>query len=329
MKSLKSKVILSAVVLIFALVATIGSTFAWFTVSNTVATSNISLNVISADSLLIKLANYTAADGDATAAAQLNPANYSQSATINDTTLDAAGYIDLGASESMDLWQLGLVTAVQPGYATVTANPAELRTMVTAVATNPDRELSAGAYTGFNSQSGGAIQLKFWVMSQSSANKYLRVNELLITGTTASTEVNTALQNSMRVSVYSSVATVGNSYLFMKDLAGASYDYSFAFTSANADTFYAGSVYPTDIMVGFNYIDQLTLGINGASTALTAAALASQKLGTSTSNITTLVQNVPQLVTVTYFIEGWDAQASDLLNTATFQTSFRFTIVNA
>ncbi|MFA5698090.1 MAG: hypothetical protein WC888_06695, partial [Candidatus Izemoplasmatales bacterium] len=60
MKSLKTKVILSAIVLMFALVATIGSTYAWFTVSNTVSVSSIQMNVGTQEGLLIR-----AYDGEA------------------------------------------------------------------------------------------------------------------------------------------------------------------------------------------------------------------------------------------------------------------------
>jgi hypothetical protein len=56
MKQLKTKVLLSAFVLIFALVATIGSTFAWFTVATTVNVETMQLNVQSQDSLLIRMA---------------------------------------------------------------------------------------------------------------------------------------------------------------------------------------------------------------------------------------------------------------------------------
>ncbi len=55
MKQLKTKVIMSAFVLLFALVATIGSTYAWFTVSNEVAVQSIDLDIITADSLLIQV----------------------------------------------------------------------------------------------------------------------------------------------------------------------------------------------------------------------------------------------------------------------------------
>jgi len=70
MKALKTKVILSAFVLLFALVATIGSTYAWFTVSNTVSVSAFNLEVQTSPSLLIRLwdeVNGDTADGTWTA----------------------------------------------------------------------------------------------------------------------------------------------------------------------------------------------------------------------------------------------------------------------
>ncbi|MDP3130398.1 MAG: hypothetical protein Q8N15_03565, partial [Bacillota bacterium] len=55
MKNLRNKIVLSGLVLLFALVATIGSTFAWFTVSNTVTVASMQMNVKSSESLLIKV----------------------------------------------------------------------------------------------------------------------------------------------------------------------------------------------------------------------------------------------------------------------------------
>ncbi len=324
MKSLKSKVILSALVLIFALVATIGSTFAWFTVSNTVSTSNITLNVVSADSLLIKLANYDDTNAEATDLAQTNPANYSQLVTLSDGNLTTAGYFS-GADDSIADWKLQLLTAVQSTYATVSANPALLNTMNPL--TNPDRELVNDAV--FNSSTPGGIQFKFWVMSQSAANKFLRFSTLNLEGTHVSTDVNDALEQSARVSVYSSLSS--NGYIYMRNIPAtallASYDYDFAFTTANLDTYHSLAIYGAGpSLLGFNEIDDLTLGLSGSGTALTASALAALGYGTTTSNIITLVQNIPQMIIVTFWIEGWDAQSSNLINSAAFQADFKFTI---
>ncbi|MFA5696821.1 MAG: hypothetical protein WC888_00125 [Candidatus Izemoplasmatales bacterium] len=55
MKSLKKKVILSAFVLGFSLLTAFGSTYAWFTVSNTVTINSIELNVSTSPSLLIRV----------------------------------------------------------------------------------------------------------------------------------------------------------------------------------------------------------------------------------------------------------------------------------
>ncbi|MFH0993262.1 MAG: hypothetical protein V1761_02810, partial [bacterium] len=80
MKSLRNKIILSGLVLLFALVATIGSTFAWFTVSNTVTVGAMQLNVQTSESLLIK--PYAGEDGDE--GALLNAENYKANITIAD-----------------------------------------------------------------------------------------------------------------------------------------------------------------------------------------------------------------------------------------------------
>ncbi|MFA5006671.1 MAG: hypothetical protein WC509_04310 [Candidatus Izemoplasmatales bacterium] len=55
MQSLKRKVTVSAFVLVLALLTTLGSTFAWFTVSNTVTVGSIELNVKTSPSLLVRV----------------------------------------------------------------------------------------------------------------------------------------------------------------------------------------------------------------------------------------------------------------------------------
>jgi len=341
MKSLKSKVILSALVLIFALVATIGSTFAWFTVSNTVSTSNIQLNVVSTDSLLIKLASYGAVDGDA--ASHLDAAAYSTSVTVDATTLTSDnGYIGgYNSNAAYSTWRLGISTAVQSTYAAVSGIPGAQLLLDTTAASNPKRTL-AGAPV-INSTSGGVITLKFWVMSQSADNKYLRVSELNVLGQSASPDGNTAIQESLRLSFHNSVTNAGwalplqsaRAYIFGNDI-----DYDFEFLPANSTTYFSGTDYtyvdPNYTLNGFNMIDDLIHGIvtaAPATTALTSADLLAYTVNgvnvhgvINTTNLARLVQNTPQLVTVTMFVDGWDADASDLLNTIPFRVSFKFTI---
>ena len=93
MKGLRNKVILSGIVLLFAFIATIGSTYAWFTVSTQTTVEGVSLQVTAADNLLIRAKNYT--DDSAFMADQLNPIYWSTSLTRSE--LVTAGY--LGSTE--------------------------------------------------------------------------------------------------------------------------------------------------------------------------------------------------------------------------------------
>ena len=105
MKSLKSKVILSAIVLVFALVATIGSTYAWFTVSNTVAVEPMQLDVQSSESLLIRVFNgETAANVVATSGGLLDATSYKAS-------LSTADIIAATAYAGLADWTMSPVTA--------------------------------------------------------------------------------------------------------------------------------------------------------------------------------------------------------------------------
>jgi len=120
MKALKSKVILSAAVLLFALVATIGSTYAWFTVSSTVSVPSLTLTVKSSKSLLIR--PYYGETGDES---YLDvPSNYKTSLLLADittvdtedpayTTIEGTGPYTTSPYANISAWRLNNVTAAQ------------------------------------------------------------------------------------------------------------------------------------------------------------------------------------------------------------------------
>lgn len=171
MKSLKSKVILSAIVLVFALVATIGSTYAWFTTSATVAVEPMELNVQSSESLLLRV--YNGETTVSTAAGGLLDADtYKATLSLSDITgATTAGY------NALNTWRLTPVTATTL-YATTALNGFALKTMAVA---NNNLGRTYGDATTSNSTTGGFIDLKFWVLSQGTDPENMGLQDLLIT----------------------------------------------------------------------------------------------------------------------------------------------------
>ena len=308
MKSLKSKVILSALVLIFALVATIGSTFAWFTVSNTVTTSALTLQVTTADSLLIRVADvdtplsqnpatYVADMGLTSAQNPLDPTQYT-------TALNTASFIaDLGYT-NLSSWRIAPASAVQSTYLTVV--PGTLSVLDDASFARP-----LGTLATVNNAGGHAIKLAFWVMSQST--KDLKVNATsAINGTSGETSVQEAIEQSVRLAVLST-GNATNGLLFGQDI---DYAYDYATMQSVAALISAGP-----------FSDTVFNKITDRTSTTTIPAGYSTYVGTD--GVTVLQQltlNVPVVVWVTIFVEGWDSDARNYLSNATMSVTFSFTI---
>jgi hypothetical protein len=313
MKALKSKIILSAAVLFFALVATVGSTFAWFTVDSTNNVVSMTLNVQSADSLLIKVAN------------PADPTGAASDLTVASTYYTTITTAMITSAYSLSAWRLEPVTAVQPDYATVSGELASLQEFTNNL--NPLRALDAieaGTFgTGnwgvdVNAASGKVIQIGFWVMSQASTTKNVGVTALSITANNA-IAARDQVTDAARVSF-----KLGEDSAFIYANTGAlDYDYEYLI---NLPGYYAGAVYNTSPveLLGFNRIDQLTAGLNGSSTALTDELLEGLSVHRTAGSavLGDLVADTAELLTITIFVEGWDAQATNTVISAAFNVSF-------
>lgn len=128
MKQLRTKVLLSAFVLIFALVATIGSTFAWFTISTSVEIETMELNVSTEDSLLIKVWE---TGEDFNTPTLLDASQYKTFIPIEDIL---ATYADLAT------WRLSPVTVINSTY---TGIDGDVFNVLTTPNTDFDRSLSS------------------------------------------------------------------------------------------------------------------------------------------------------------------------------------------
>ncbi|QLY40086.1 hypothetical protein HF295_04100 [Hujiaoplasma nucleasis] len=316
MKALKTKVILSGIVLVFAFIATIGTTFAWFTVSQTATVDTMTLNVTSADSLLIMPLTPTETAGDFVNDNSGNP-NDLQTAGNYMTVIEVAdlysdGY-QIGPSAATP-WRISPASVVSNGYAAYDAknltylSDFENRTLASATKNNAD-----GQY----------LELRFWVLLQGD-NGDTAALELIDTSSIASNAGNSANQadiaNAVRLVVWGDNtdfggSTVGDAFVF-----GNGIDYSYTFTGDFAGT---SNNTLSDLEATAGDLENLT---NLNSSVIDHFELSSY---TTTGNPTDLMiidANVPTLVTVYIFVEGWDADATNNISLAQFDISFGFQI---
>ena len=308
MKSLKTKVILSAVVLIFALVATIGSTFAWFTVSATVSASSITLNVTTQDSLLIKVANEAATYATVAGTEELNASNYTTTVDATDFTL-ALGY-------ELDSYIVQPATIINSTYDAIVPNAYN-----SIAVSNAKRPLSSIG-SPFNSDTGYAIQLKFWVMTQSETAELRFINPV-VSADTGNATVDAQVASSIRLNVSTAADQVGKVYSNGNtNITDYGYDFS---TTINAATSPANPATP-----GTDDFDDLTqLSTYATLTGTMAAYTGSNSVIVDTNAVsgTNLIANTPVLVFVTVYMEGWDSDTTNAVIGQQFTISFDFTIL--
>jgi hypothetical protein len=294
MKALRKKVILSAVVLLFALVATIGSTYAWFTITDTANVATPTLQIQAVDSLLIKLAAHDATQDDA---------NNHKDATQYKQGISASDLTSHPSYSNITSWTLYPVTSIINDYSALKAGAFN---KLGVGDTRPLSGIGAGDYN--TTATGKVIRIKFWLMSQSDDN-YVKVRNVTITGQSSS-GVNTLIEGSTRIAV--TKASDSNGYIY-GNTGAIDFDFTFAGTS---QAYTGGEPSPAN---GFNTLDQHTLDL---STTLES----SNQLGTNASQICELDTLAPVLVIVDIFIEGWDSQATGQIIAGALQVSFNFTI---
>lgn len=344
MKALKTKVMLSAFVLLFALVATIGSTFAWFTVSNEVKVDQFELNVQTSDSLLIRVYK----PGETINTSDLLNAN-TYSTNLTSSMIGAAGTY----SEGFTGWRLTPVTAVQFTDTDLTYNGLDPFKLSVLSLSNPlvrthtpvDNDAPALA-ANRNNASGSFIELKFWVMSQSVGTRNLYLHELLITSDTTATDnllpgqQNAA--NAVRLGVgATSGATTGEAdltpatgYVFANFLhTSATQPYGFAFIPGmrgydNTALSTLNALTQNTNIVTSHALFTTALGseVTNESKVIAVGSPLATYTGAGVQSITTLAANTPQLISVRIYIEGWDAYATNAIIAAKFKINFSFVI---
>ncbi len=284
MKSLRNKVILSAIVLAFALIATIGSTYAWFIVSQNVTVESMTLNVTAEDSLLIKVFE---TGETASTAAVLDILNYST--TLSNQDLIDAGYTDLAT------YKLQPVSSIQTDY--LTSSP-KLLTYLTSL-TDYARPLATAEAYANNATNGKFVELKFWLYSQSATNKDVVLDDYTVSATNADSQRD-AITDAVRLAIWED----GQASL----IYGNSKDFLFAFESG-LKGYYSGTPDGTH----FNTL------VDGSKTPTEVAGTLD-----SSVIVDELAPNTPTLVVVRIYVEGWDADVTNAVISAAFDITWIF-----
>jgi hypothetical protein len=310
MKSLRNKVILSGIVLLFAFIATIGSTYAWFTVSQSVSVPTMELNVTAAESLLIRVDNISATNPNP---GNLNdPSNYFTALTVEQ--IIEGGYLYdninyLTPLTSTDPWRLQPSTIIQPDYTSVDGKILNYLNL-----SSPDRELLPIG-TNYNNNTGYYIQLGFILLSQSENDYYLQMSNIVINATALNTfAYQEKVEDAVRLSVFEE-GSVADPFIYGQDI-----DYDFAFisgqpgystTNASVSLIAAGGIFNALVDLDSNPVT--TIPTNHYDSTLS-----------SQPDMFVIYGQTPTYVTVLVYIDGWDYDASNDIVEALFRISFNF-----
>jgi hypothetical protein len=295
MKSLKTKVIMSAIVLVFALIATIGSTYAWFTVSNVVTVNTINITVESSESLLIRTWDTGQSETEGQAYGTYLYGAGSTAWTLDDfssvvTISDSTYYSGYTAWRLLPVTALAGETTGDTTYDDIDITALRYLSDNTA-ATRP--LLAATA----NSGSGHYLELKFWLMRPAGTK-----TDVVLDYTLAGTYGDAM-----------SIGTIGDDLADVTPvtkLFGNDLDFAYAWSGSDA---------------GFND-DATDSVVNVAGSVATALTAISGSEGTSVINYLEAA-NVPELVTVRVWLEGWDAETTNAVMGATFTLDLTFTLI--
>ncbi len=298
MKSLRNKVILSGIVLLFAFIATIGSTYAWFTVSSDTTVEGINLQVTAAENLLIKAKNRL--DGSEDSSANLLDASYYEN-SIDLPYLISKGYfyenitvVDGVATAYDTPWRLQPSTVLGGGSTATAISLTYINNINAVMAGDPVTPPSYATATA-NSSTGHYVTIEFYLLSQSSSAENVALTGLTISSSTGNSTAQNIISNAVQV----------------------------AFTFDDETTLSSAFVYGNDP----DYAETIPVEGSTAVPAPTATAPTVSTPVTTTASLYSLQPNTPTLVTVTIFIEGWDEDASNDIIRAFFDISFGFSII--
>ena len=314
MSHLKSKVILAGFVLLFAVFVSFGTTYAWFTISNTVTVDSMSMTVSSGTSLLIRVYNGEY-EGDA-----------AQDAIDEASLLDATTYLNTLTSDNikatskysgLDTYRLSPVTAASSSaYAGLNGKSLKTMNIMSKALTETSNS---------NSSTGDFIELKFWLFCQTVGGNIV-LTDLSIT-TESDTNPLDAQDNvkyAVNLAAWKSQEKAVEITAEGAKIFSIHPDYAFAFTSGmNGAADDVGSSAPY-----FLTTDQQNalLGAHAFFAGTADVNYVSKVSDQEATVLTALGADTPSLITIRIYIEGWDAQMTNAVLAAKFNISFGFKV---
>lgn len=307
MKGLRFKVILSGIVLVFAFIATIGTTFAWFTISQTVTVDSMELNVTADDNLLIRV--YETGDETDELAKLSLATNYKTQIKNMDLWLsNQLGTWDPVEEELINPWRLQPVTTINTTYDDVTNGQVFNR-----MSNTTGRVLTEVLPGDVNSNTGYYIELKFWLFSQADEARDVVMSDILsITANNVGPNADAldAVVDAVRLSVW------------LDDS-----DYGTGVGPGTASIFGLNNSF--DFVFSGDYVeeDNNSLEEVGSAALVTTAEESINVIDTVDLEevvLFTIQPETPTLVTVVIYIEGWNAAADNDIINAFFNIEFGF-----
>jgi len=313
MTNLKTKVIMTGLVLLFAIIASFGTTYAWFTVSNTVEVGQMQINVKTDTSLLIRVYDGEFEGEEAQdlldEESLLDAAQYRNNLVSTDIT-DTTKYAGLAG------YRLGPVTAANSAYDDLDGQTLKTMDVITKALT---------ATTNANAPTGDFIELKFWLLSQVS-NNTIYLSDLAITVNPADNDLDS--QDNVIYAVNLAVWMSQEMDTPVADPAlifSTNPDYAFAFTSGMRGA--ADTPDEPTIAGPYTLTGGQRSGLLAQHSLFYGADAANISSSTTPTAIATLNGDMPSLITVRIYIEGWDAQTTNAILASKFNISFNFEII--
>lgn len=356
MKSLRNKVIMSAIVLAFALVATIGSTYAWFTVSSTVSVSSLTLNVQAGESLLIKVDdNYTRyyynalgqyvddiipVDGSATYVwTDATPDTWTNDSGLTTFILDGSYNLVNQSGGAIEIYAWDIATNLAGVTGNLYTASTYKTTLVNSDFTGTTKYGSIASFVMSPVTSGaGETTVTNYASLNSEALRYYSdlVNRTLAAGTLNTTTLDIGAYISLDFWVMSQTSNhtidVSAFNVTASNPIGAQDAVANAVNIAVRDVYTVNSyIFAQNPDFGFVFSSGMTgfdsvTSTNNSIPAGTITTLTGLLSTVGTTTVASLIADTPTKINVKIWIEGWDAQATNSILGAQFSVSFSFYI---
>ena len=287
------KVILTGFVAIFALITTIGATYAWFTITNTSVIEPMRFGVSSTESLLILLDRGYDIDDPQDAIFLNSPSNYSM--TLSNDMI----YSPLGSLPGYDyrLIRFKPLTSIN-GIELFNREGTNVN-----VSSDPEGE---GSY----------VEFSIWLLSQSMNATIGLSNYLAVASNSISSK--DAVLNAFRLSIQSPSSS-------QAPIFGYDKDYDFIFTTGMVG-FSNNPLIPNFLSESNKSIRMLNHGLYHAGSVDFIEDVNVSNLESATP-LFTLTKEVPLKVTIRLWVEGWDKDANNNLISSGLSVSFEFTVI--